>query len=111
MSAIAVAIFRVIGLPGVVALGMLIFYEGLPIGPLRYVPYAGPVLAGFVDGRVDRERDLAREAVAAESRASAMAAIEERSKDNVEISSFDKRQLCVELGGRWAEVPAPPHCD
>jgi hypothetical protein len=44
-----------VGLPLVVAGCIVLFYEGVPIGPLRYIPYAGPVLAGFVDGRVDRE--------------------------------------------------------
>lgn len=44
-----------VGLPLVVAGGVILFYEGVPIGPLRYIPYAGPVLAGLVDGRVDRE--------------------------------------------------------
>jgi hypothetical protein len=110
-GAIAAYVFRIIGLPGVVALGMLIFYEGLPLGPIRYIPYVGTTLAGFVDGRVDRERQLAKDAIIAESRAAAMAALEERSKDNAEISTFDKRQLCVELGGRWVEIPAPAHCD
>ncbi|RWH17213.1 hypothetical protein [Mesorhizobium sp.] len=43
------------GLPIVVAGGIMLFYEGLPIGPLRYIPYAGPALASLVDGRVDRE--------------------------------------------------------
>ncbi|TIO62929.1 hypothetical protein [Mesorhizobium sp.] len=43
------------GLPIVVAGGVILFYEGVPIGPLRYIPYAGPALAGLVDGRVDRE--------------------------------------------------------
>jgi hypothetical protein len=44
-----------VGLPIVVAGGVILFYEGVPIGPLRYVPYAGPALASLVDGRVDRE--------------------------------------------------------
>lgn len=44
-----------VGLPLIVAGGIILFYEGVPIGPLRTIPYAGPVLAGFVDGRVDRE--------------------------------------------------------
>ena len=43
------------GLPIVVAGGIIFFYEGVPIGPLRDIPYAGPVLARFVDGRVERE--------------------------------------------------------
>lgn len=43
------------GLPLVVAGGVIIFYEGVPIGPLRLIPYAGPALASLVDGRVDRE--------------------------------------------------------
>lgn len=42
-------------LPLVVAGGVILFYEGVPIGPLRYIPYAGPALASLVDGRVDRE--------------------------------------------------------
>jgi hypothetical protein len=44
-----------IGLPLVVAGAVVLFYEGVPIGPLRYIPYAGPALASLVDGRVDRE--------------------------------------------------------
>lgn len=44
-----------VGLPIVVAAGVILFYEGVPIGPLRYVPYAGPALASLVDGRVDRQ--------------------------------------------------------
>ncbi|RWO29557.1 MAG: hypothetical protein EOS10_22190 [Mesorhizobium sp.] len=43
------------GLPLVVAGGIVLAYEGVPIGPLRYIPYAGPALASLVDGRVDRE--------------------------------------------------------
>lgn len=53
------------GLPLVVAGGVIFFYEGVPIGPLRYIPYAGPVLAGFVDGRVDREYAAGQKAEAA----------------------------------------------
>jgi hypothetical protein len=44
-----------VGLPLIVAGGIILFYEGVPIGPLRFIPYAGPVLASFVDGRVDRQ--------------------------------------------------------
>lgn len=43
------------GLPLVVAGGIVLAYEGVPIGPLRYIPYVGPALASLVDGRVDRE--------------------------------------------------------
>ncbi len=41
--------------------GILVFYEGLPIGPLRWIPFAGPVLEAVTDGRVDRERKAARD--------------------------------------------------
>jgi hypothetical protein len=44
-----------IGLPLVVAGGIVLFYEGVPIGPLRYIPWIGPALASVVDGRVDRQ--------------------------------------------------------
>jgi len=44
-----------VGLPLVVVGGVILFYEGVPIGPLRYIPYAGPALASLVDGRVDRQ--------------------------------------------------------
>lgn len=44
-----------VGLPLVIAGGVVLFYEGVPIGPLRYIPYAGAALANLVDGRVDRE--------------------------------------------------------
>jgi hypothetical protein len=109
MGGIPALIFRIIGLPGVVALGMLVFYEGLPLGPIRDIPFVGPALAGLVDGRVDRERQLARDVIQAEARAAAMAAIQERSKDNAEISRFDQAQLCAELGGRWIDIEA--RCD
>ncbi|MER8615951.1 hypothetical protein NKG99_03720 [Mesorhizobium sp. M1409] len=54
-----------IGLPLVVAGGVIFFYEGVPIGPLRDIPYAGPALAGLVDGRVDREYAAGQKAEAA----------------------------------------------
>lgn len=43
------------GLPIVVAGCIILFYEGLPLGPLRDIPYLGPTLSRFVDGRVDRQ--------------------------------------------------------
>jgi hypothetical protein len=43
------------GLPIIVAGGVIFFYEGVPIGPLRDIPWAGPKLASLVDGRVDRQ--------------------------------------------------------
>ncbi|TIU02352.1 MAG: hypothetical protein E5W43_00990 [Mesorhizobium sp.] len=43
------------GLPIVVAGGVILFYEGVPLGPVRDIPYVGPALSGLVDGRVDRE--------------------------------------------------------
>jgi hypothetical protein len=43
------------GLPIVVAGGIILYYEGLPLGPVRDVPYLGSALSRFVDGRVDRE--------------------------------------------------------
>ncbi|TPK15150.1 hypothetical protein FJ872_19315 [Mesorhizobium sp. B2-5-9] len=43
------------GLPIVVAGGIILYYEGVPLGPVRDIPYVGPALSGIVDGRVDRE--------------------------------------------------------
>lgn len=43
-----------VGLPLVVAGGIILFYEGLPLGPLRDIPYLSPELTGLVGGRVDR---------------------------------------------------------
>lgn len=34
---------------------MLLFYEGVPQGPLRFIPVIGPAISGVFDGRVDRE--------------------------------------------------------
>lgn len=87
----------------------LVFYEGLPIGPLRYIPFAGKYLAMIVDGRVDREREAGAESVRAEARTIALALIEKRNDDNAEISDLDRAHLCVELGGRW--VPNEDRCD
>lgn len=52
---------RYLGVTGCVALAIVVFYEGLPLGPIRYIPYLGPALAGIADGRVDREREAAVE--------------------------------------------------
>lgn len=109
MSEILAAGFRIIGLPGIIALGMLVFYEGLPIGPVRYIPYVGTYAAMLVDGRVDRERQSAKDEVEAAARARALAMIEKRGEDNAEISEMDLARLCSELGGRW--VPNESRCD
>lgn len=55
MIPIALAIARYLGATGLVAAGLVLFYEGVPLGPVRYIPYVGPALEQFVDGRVDRE--------------------------------------------------------
>lgn len=89
--------------------GVIIFYEGVPIGPLRYVPYAGKYLAMVVDGRVDREYARGRDDVQAEARAAALKAIQDRGQDNEEISKLDEMHLCQELGGRWIDTEA--RCD
>ncbi len=49
------------GLLALAFLGVFVFYEGVPIGPLGAIPLVGPVLEGFTDGRVDRERKRALE--------------------------------------------------
>lgn len=38
---------------------LLIFYEGVPLGPVRLVPVIGPAIEDIVDGRVDRQRRAA----------------------------------------------------
>lgn len=53
-EAIFMVVVRFLGFGGCVAVGMFIFYEGLPLGPLRYIPLLGPALEQLVDGRVDR---------------------------------------------------------
>lgn len=41
--------------PVLVALGLILFYEGVPLAPwLRAAPVIGPTLEVLVDGRVDR---------------------------------------------------------
>ncbi|MER9829151.1 hypothetical protein NKJ51_12290 [Mesorhizobium sp. M0134] len=97
------------GLPLVVAACIFMGYEGLPIGPLRYIPFAGQYLAMIIDGRVDRVRARARIDVENEARARAMTLIEQRNHDNAEITDLDAAHLCVELGGRW--VPNQNRCD
>lgn len=98
-----------VGLPLVVAAVIVVLYEGLPIGPLRYVPFAGQYLATVTDGRVDRVRASARLDMENEARARAMALVQLRSEDNAEITDLDESTLCGELGGRW--VPDEDRCD
>lgn len=97
------------GLPIVVAGAIVVGYEGVPIGPLRSIPFAGQYIAMLADGRVDRVRQQVRADVENEARAHAMALIEQRSKDNAEITDLDAAHLCAELGGRW--VPDEARCD
>lgn len=47
----------------------VLFYEGIPIGPLARIPLIGNVLSDITDGRVDRERKAALQGYVAESRA------------------------------------------
>lgn len=98
-----------VGLAAIVAVLMVLFYEGAPIGPLRYVPVVGKYAMALLDGRVDRVRQQAMVNFENEARARAMALIEKASKDHAEISSMDKSRACVELGGEW--VPNPGRCD
>jgi hypothetical protein len=57
-----------IGLLVIAFVSLIIFYEGVPIGPLRWIPLVGPVLEVVTDGRVDRERKAAREGYVQEAR-------------------------------------------
>lgn len=50
-----------IGLLVLAFAGIIIFYEGVPIGPLGMIPFVGPLLENVTDGRVDRERKRALE--------------------------------------------------
>lgn len=42
-----------------------------------------------------------RALVLSEARERALELIQKRNKDDVEISTFDQAQLCVELNGKW----------
>lgn len=45
-----------LGLLGIAFAAIILFYEGVPLGPLRMIPFVGSVLESVADGRVDRER-------------------------------------------------------
>ena len=53
-------------------------------------------------------RTETRALVQAEAREAALALIQQRNDDNVEISTFDQQHLCIELGGKWVQ---PDRCD
>lgn len=55
MPVLLLTIVRYLGFGGCIAVAMFVFYEGLPLGPVRYIPWVGPALEQLVDGRVDRE--------------------------------------------------------
>lgn len=54
IGAIASFVVRQVPLPVIAVAAVIIFYEGLPLGPLRSIPLVGPALEGFADGKVDR---------------------------------------------------------
>lgn len=51
------------------AAALVLFYEGVPVGPLTRIPGIGPLIADITDGRVDRERKAALQGYVLESRA------------------------------------------
>lgn len=56
MTALALTILSRLSPVVLVAVGIVIFYEGAPLGPLRFIPVVGPALELVTDGRVDRAR-------------------------------------------------------
>lgn len=56
MIALGATLLRYLSPTVLVAAAVLIFYEGLPLGPIRWIPFVGPALEEFTDGRVDRAR-------------------------------------------------------
>lgn len=44
------------GLAAAIVACMLLYYEGLPLGPARMIPFVGLAVSSMVDGRVDRAR-------------------------------------------------------
>ncbi len=68
MSALLALATSRIGLLALAFTAIVLFYEGVPIGPLRWIPFAGPVLEAVTDGRVDRERKAARAGYVQEAR-------------------------------------------
>ena len=63
------------------------------------------LLGGIYDVVIDDPavRRAERALVQAEARQRALDLIEQRSKDNAEISTFDLQRFCRELGGRWVQ--------
>lgn len=63
------------------------------------------LLGGIYDVAIDDPavRRAERALVQAEARQRALDLIEQRSKDNAEISTFDLQRFCRELGGRWVQ--------
>ncbi|MER9459663.1 hypothetical protein NKI80_07135 [Mesorhizobium sp. M0387] len=72
---------------------------------------AGALVAGALMFTVGHWRGVneGRSQIESESRARAMALIEQRSHDNAEITDLDAAHLCVELGGKW--LPKDNRCD
>jgi hypothetical protein len=65
MMTVILTLLRWLGLPGIVAAGALVFYEGLPainyVTPyLRIVPAVGPMVDDLAQGRVGRAREAGR---------------------------------------------------
>ncbi len=75
----------------------VLFYEGLPLGPLRLLPVLGPGLESMVDGRVDRvwragaEQERARWEEARRQLLARMA--EERRTTEAAISAIERKYL------------------
>ena len=63
------------------------------------------LLGGIYDVVIDAPagRRTERALVQEEAGKGALDLIEQRSKDNAEISTFDLQRFCRELGGRWVQ--------
>lgn len=94
---------RYLGATGIVALGLVIFYEGLPLGPIRYVPWVGPQLEQLVDGRVDRvyRRGEQAERLVWERR---VADAERRQRAELDAKQDELDQLALEYYNLKAET-------
>ena len=91
----------------------VLFYEGLPLGPLRSIPLLGPVFEQVADGRVDRERRAALNgfvlevrAVAAEARVAELE--RQRNEQAIVFEEFRKRQAAEQQAEADREARRAP---
>lgn len=104
MPAVVALLTSRLGLIALAVAAVFVFYEGVPIGPLRDLPYVGDVLDEMTAGRVDRARIEARKGFVAEYAVKALTAQRDEEQRQRRVAEDAANWLRIELAGQVSKA-------